>query len=80
MLDTRLTDNLPVATPYTAKDGSEQYDSGYMLGSVSQDGSVALHNHLEFTVRYHDAEGQHRVVGFEVIPRRYVTIYLIALH
>lgn len=65
-----ITDNLPVATPYKGKDDTEQYDNGYLLGMQTENG-VHLHNHLEFTIRYHFHEGQYRVVGFEVLPKRY---------
>lgn len=67
----RLTDNLPVGTPYLARDGNTTlYDSGYALGMIDHDKSINLHNHLEFTVRYHVADDVFRIVGFEVNPKR----------
>ncbi|KAF6018593.1 TM9SF4 [Bugula neritina] len=63
-----LTDNLPVATPYTSRSKKRQYENGYMLGMIISD-KVYLHNHLEFTVRYHYYENVFRIVGFEVHPK-----------
>lgn len=65
----RLTDNLPIATPYTNKAGNQMFENGFMLGMVNEN-KVYLHNHLEFTVKYHLYEKVFRIVGFEVHPKR----------
>ena len=46
------------------------FENGFMLGMIN-DNKIYLHNHLEFTVRYHTYEKQlYRIVGFEVHPKR----------
>ena len=59
-----------MGTPYTSRAGNELYENGYLLGMETEDGEVNLHNHLEFTVKYHQLEGTFRIVGFEVHPKR----------
>ena len=65
----RLTDNLPIATPYTNRGGAQMFENGFMLGMMNEN-KIYLHNHLEFTVRYHTYEKVFRIVGFEVHPKR----------
>lgn len=71
-----LLDNLPVATrlPPRRAGGTRldrgpgaEYERGYRLGTMRPDGSATVHNHLHFTVQYHEGGGGGaRIVGFEV--------------
>ena len=44
-----------------------QFEHGYRLGQIGDNGNVYINNHLKFVISYHlHSENQYRVVGFEV--------------
>lgn len=67
-----ILDNLPAAVTGLTTDDSVLYGFGWPVGERMADTNEAfLHNHMRFTVKYHEAEdgsGAKRIVGFEVHP------------
>jgi transmembrane 9 superfamily protein 2/4 len=62
-----IIDNMPAATKIETSKGQFVYQTGFPLG-VIVDGAAYVHNHIVFTVLYHEEEkskGNNRVVGFE---------------
>lgn len=69
-----LIDGLPAAQKKTDVITREEYYSpGFLLGSVTVDGTPMLHNHYDILVEYHKVSGiglpeKYRVVGVLVTP------------
>ncbi|KAI3890353.1 hypothetical protein MKW92_047012 [Papaver armeniacum] len=72
-----ILDNLPLVVPTRRLDQESaiMYQHGYLVGlkgkySGSKDEKHFIHNHLQFTVKYHKdpATDLSRIVGFEVKP------------
>ena len=50
----RLVDNLPCATKFRLLDNNEeQYEHGYQLGFVKDQGQYYINNHIKFILKYH---------------------------
>lgn len=68
-----LFDNIPLAMIQYADEQrvNYYYKGGYPLGQKLDSGKHILNNHLHFTFKYHQNEGQNdtaRIVGAEVVP------------
>lgn len=68
-----IMDNLPVAIARMREDNGQllkTLEKGFPVGFTSEDGRTFLHNHLRFTLLYHQQaeDDLARIVGFEVDP------------
>ncbi|CAG5111259.1 Oidioi.mRNA.OKI2018_I69.chr2.g5584.t1.cds [Oikopleura dioica] len=68
-----LADNLPAATRWELDDDLVQYEHGYKLGLLDNDGNTYINNHLIINLKYSRLEDDgdsplYRIVGFDVLP------------
>jgi len=70
-----IVDNLPCATPKTVVSGVgdkkvEYYESGFLIGRKEGPNVLALNNHVDITIKYHEETktGGNYIVAFEVKP------------